>query len=105
MKIEMKNVQTVPRLSAETICFAADLLVDGVKVGKVSNRGNGDSNRLEISNPEIRHKVLQHIKSQPPYVQDGQSYPMDADLFLAIMLDEHLAKKRQRSSHRDLHKS
>jgi hypothetical protein len=42
-RVSLANVKIVASLSEETTCFTATLLVDGVKRGTVSNRGNGGS--------------------------------------------------------------
>ncbi len=41
MKIELKNVKTVKRLSEETPCYVAVVYVDGKAAVDVSNRGHG----------------------------------------------------------------
>ena len=41
MKIEIRNVKHYPDLSEETEAFSADLLIDGKRIGSVSNRGTG----------------------------------------------------------------
>lgn len=46
MKIELKRLTTNARLSEETHCFAADLWVDGKKIGEVSNEGHGGCDRF-----------------------------------------------------------
>ena len=41
MRIELKSIKHYPSMSEETECYEADLWVDGVKIGHVSNRGTG----------------------------------------------------------------
>lgn len=41
MQIEIRNVKHHPDLSEETEAFSADLIIDGSKIGTVSNRGTG----------------------------------------------------------------
>lgn len=41
MQIEIRNVKHHPDLCEETEAFSADLLIDGRKIGTVSNRGTG----------------------------------------------------------------
>ncbi len=41
MKIELKRIEHSERMSEETECFTADLWVDGVKIGTISNHGTG----------------------------------------------------------------
>jgi hypothetical protein len=41
MKIELKNIHFSQQLSEETNAFSANLYIEGVKAGSVSNRGRG----------------------------------------------------------------
>jgi hypothetical protein len=41
MKIELKNIKLHLSMSQETFCFEASMYVDGKKVSRVSNRGQG----------------------------------------------------------------
>lgn len=41
MKIEIRNVKHHPDLSEETEAFSADLIINGQRIGAVSNRGIG----------------------------------------------------------------
>lgn len=41
MKIELKNIHFSEQLSEETNAFSANLYIEGVKAGRVSNRGRG----------------------------------------------------------------
>ena len=43
VKIELKKISVNARMSEETHCFSADLYVDGVRWGEISNRGHGGS--------------------------------------------------------------
>jgi len=44
MKFEIKKLSVQERLSEETLCFSADIWVDGKKIGEVTNRGHGGCN-------------------------------------------------------------
>ena len=48
MKIELKNIKTNNALSQETICFSANLYLDGKKLGEVVNRGCGGSHEYSF---------------------------------------------------------
>jgi hypothetical protein len=41
MKIELRKFKMLKGLSQETLCFTADVYIDGVKAGEVSNEGHG----------------------------------------------------------------
>ncbi len=44
MNFEIKKLSVQERLSEETLCFSADIWVDGKKIGEVTNRGHGGCN-------------------------------------------------------------
>lgn len=50
MDIQIKNVKFNDRLSEETICFTADIYVDGRKVGWAKNQGFGGSTDFGFPN-------------------------------------------------------
>lgn len=74
IEIELKNIEINQRLSEETICFSADIFIDGVKAGQASNRGHGgctdyhhlntDTSRMLIKNAEKYAASLPHRKSE-----------------------------------------
>lgn len=49
-KLTLTNVAVYDRLSEETVAFSANLLIDGVKVGQVSNDGKGGCHRYDLTN-------------------------------------------------------
>lgn len=46
MKIEFHNVKYADWMSEETACYRASILINGVKVGEVSNSGQGGADRV-----------------------------------------------------------
>lgn len=62
-RYEIKKVQEVKAMSAETTCFALDLYVDGVKFAAVSNDGNGGSNRVHTYAP-FKHSDLARVEAE-----------------------------------------
>lgn len=65
MKIELKRFSHSPRLSQETIAFAADVWVDGKRVGHAENAGHG-GNTLVHLDPSVRDAVEAHGKKLVP---------------------------------------
>jgi len=65
MKIELKRFTTNARLSQETIAFAADVWVNGKKVGHAENDGHG-GNTLVHLDPAIRAAVEAYGKKSIP---------------------------------------
>lgn len=48
MKVELKRLQVFLRMSQETICFAADIWIDGRKVGSAENEGHGGNTTVHV---------------------------------------------------------
>jgi hypothetical protein len=65
MIIELRRFTTNARLSQETTAFAADVWVDGKKVGTAENNGHG-GNTLVRLDPAVRALVEAHGKTLVP---------------------------------------
>ena len=65
MKIELRRFTTNARLSQETTAFAADVWVDGKKVGHAENAGHGGNTNVRLD-PSIRAAVEAHGKTLVP---------------------------------------
>ena len=73
MEIEIKKIQINQRLSQETLCFSADIFINGTKAGVAKNHGYGgstdyhhlgtDTSRMLIKNAEKYAASLPHRKS------------------------------------------
>ena len=72
MKIELKHISINDRLSEETICFSADIYVDGVKCGLATNRGHGGSTDCHA---DLDKRDL--FKAAEAYCQTLPSTPCD----------------------------
>jgi hypothetical protein len=65
VNIQLKRFTTNARLSQETTAFAADVWVDGKKVGHAENDGHGGATRVQLD-PSVRAKVEAHGKTLVP---------------------------------------
>jgi len=63
MNIEVRNVQYDARLSEETMCYSADIYVDGQKLGDAKNRGNGGSTLIYPN--LLRQRIEEYAKTLP----------------------------------------
>lgn len=106
MKLEVKNIKHVPRLSEETNAFSADLYVDGEKIANCSNRGKGGNNQItaiysenekkrkhyreQLAKAEAFAKTLPGVKSD--FKKDGL-LPMDLEFFIDLEIEKDLFKK------------
>jgi hypothetical protein len=65
VKIELKRFTTNARLSQETTAFAADVWVDGKKVGYAKNDGHGGNTMVHLD-PSVRTAVEAYGKALVP---------------------------------------
>jgi hypothetical protein len=87
MDIKLTNVKIYKAMSEETICFSANLVIDGEKSGGVSNDGHGGANRYDSR--ETEDLLNEHAKTLPPAVFKSVSYPMDADSIVSGLIDRY----------------
>src|SRR3972149_5431468 len=67
MKVELKKLAIYPRMSEETTAFAADLWIDGVKVGHAKNDGHGGMAFVDwIVPPARRAEIEAALKARVP---------------------------------------
>ena len=64
MKIALINVSKNKRLSKETPCFEAEILLDGKPAGRVRNDGGGGSNVYEY--PQTGILLAKYANRLPP---------------------------------------
>lgn len=97
MDITLKNVKHMASLSEETHCYSADLYVDGMKWGEVSNRGHGGPDDfhgvggkgwrdIEALNARIAAEL-------PPYTNYGMTLEQDLEMVCGEIVNQHLVAK------------
>jgi hypothetical protein len=64
MNVTLKRLQIHNRLSEETLCFTADILVDGKMIGSVENRGQGGCNFYHWTDKEAGDKLEKYAKEK-----------------------------------------
>lgn len=90
MKIELKKIKTIRAMSEETECFIAELWLDGVHRGNVSNRGHGGPDSYDDHKAEM--ELNAYGKTLPPEPRYGLT--MNADLLVGDVLAAELLKKQ-----------
>lgn len=115
MKIELRKVSVNHRLSEETLCFAADIWIDGKMMGAAKNHGHGGSTDYWLGanfDTEDRRDLEAKAKDAArawieangtdedrrliaPHVRDdGTSYTLDPLEFLIdLLVEQHERKK------------
>jgi hypothetical protein len=67
MKIEVKNIKTNMAFSEETICFKADVYVDGKKVAYAENNGHGEFTNVRpygIEHKQVFKDAMEYLSSK-----------------------------------------
>ena len=88
MKIELKKKKVCKWASEETICFQAELWIDGKNCGMVSNDGKGGAHRFDMSK-EFRPTLAQaeaYCKTLPPVKCESFTLPMDLELYISMAI-------------------
>lgn len=99
MKIELKKIEYNERMSEETLCFVADLYINGKKVGYCKNDGRGgctDYNGHTKEDNQIIADAENYCKTLPKAKVDG--YDFEYQPTLESMIDDQFTlwlKKRE----------
>lgn len=105
MEIEIKNIKHSRSLSQETNAFAADIFINGEKVGFCSNRGNGGCTSYNPIYSQNKKKT-EHYRNQiakaetfckklPPVKSDfgGNDFDMTLEFYIELKVEDDLVQK------------
>jgi len=90
MKIELKNIKLSLTFSEETICFKADIHVNGKKAGYCENDGHGGCtyyNGYDLKGKELIAKADQWLSEQPSILHDIGSTRIEIKSNLENLID------------------
>jgi hypothetical protein len=102
MKIELKRFTTNTRLSQETTAFAADVWVDGKKVGYAENDGHGGCTLVRLD-PSVRDAVETHAKTLVP--AEYKSFTSGAEWVVDQLVETELQKRHDKSFEKHIAKT
>lgn len=94
MKIELRRFTTNARLSQETTAFAADVWVDGKKVGHAENDGHGGATIVHLDR-SIRDAVEAHGKTLVP--AEYKSFTSGAEWIVDQLVEAELQKRSDKA--------
>lgn len=98
MKIELKNLKHSVFASQETLCFDASVYVNGVKLGTVSNSGNGGATRIYLSpgTQGLMKEVKAYCETLPPLTNIDSINPIDMDfeLYIDLLVEREIHKNK-----------
>ena len=98
MKIELKNFKFYDRLSEETMCFIANIWVNGIKCGYAENSGKGGCTSYHHEGTEISRELIRDAEG---FCESNKTTLYDYIDELAIEL---LRKKEQDAIAKKLYK-
>jgi hypothetical protein len=98
MKIQLKNVKINDSFSEETICFKADLFVNGKKIAHAENDGRGGCTFI-YAYPEKKSELAEvekYCKTLPKRVYDFGEFDNDLESVIEDLLNEKMQEKEQK---------
>lgn len=66
LSVELKKLQIVTRMSQETICFVADVYVNGKRAGTAENEGHGGNTNVRIMDKAVAEALQAHALAVLP---------------------------------------
>lgn len=93
MNIELKRFTTNARLSQETTAFAADVWIDGKKVGSAQNDGQGGCTIVRLD-PSVLAKVDSHGKALVP--AEYKAVMSGAEWIIDQLVEAELVKREDK---------
>ena len=93
MKIELKRIEYSARMSEETSCFTADLWVDGVRIGQISNHGTGGSDDFYGDHAAYDAADAWCRANLPKWTMGDHTGETDIEIHVGALLEEHLSRK------------
>ena len=90
-KVELKKIEYSERMSEETMCFAADLYINGKNVGYCKNDGHGGPNDYNGNTKEDKQLIREceeYCKTLPKQKADGYDFMYQPSL--ETMIDDFL---------------
>jgi hypothetical protein len=91
VNITLKKITVSLRLSQETVAFAADVWVDGKRVGTATNSGTGGATLVQISPPELRQRVTAYGATRVP--TEYSAFTDGAEWLVDQLVEAHLKAK------------
>jgi hypothetical protein len=85
--LSLKSIKTVKWMSEETICFTANIILNGKNVGYASNEGHGGCTFCHFNNPADEAKALSFAKEANANDFKGWEFMAEKGLSLDCLID------------------
>tara|TARA_R110000824_G_scaffold15186_1_gene63980 strand:+ start:111 stop:578 length:468 start_codon:yes stop_codon:yes gene_type:complete len=93
-RLSLTAIKICKWASEETMCFTANICLDGKKAGDVRNSGHGGCHEMHFSDKGNVLAMLQNQRDQmPDYEYEGMTLQVDIDEIIDIMIAEFEARK------------
>lgn len=93
MKIELKRLSFNARLSQETNAYAADIWIDGKKVGEARNDGGGGETIIHIMPRALHEKAEAFCKAMPN--EPEHDLEMNLELYIDLMAEQMIRNQEE----------
>lgn len=96
MNITLKNLKINDRLSDETTCFSATVVLDGKPIGTASNRGCGGCDEYHWTDREAGKRLEEYARTLPKVEAYGMTFNPDLGSLIADLIDKQEEEKTLR---------
>jgi hypothetical protein len=94
MKIDLKNIRISMANSDETLCFSANLHINGAFAASVYNNGQGEANRYYFNDKELKVEFFSYCRSLPDFNTPYGPLSSDEDLVIGTLLQNATDKSK-----------
>ena len=96
MNVTLKNLKINNKLSDETTCYSATVLVDGKPIGTAGNRGCGGDDEFHWTDREAGRRLEEYAKTLPQVEAYGMKFDADLGSLIADLIAKHDEEKALR---------
>lgn len=97
MQVSLKSVKVCKAASEETVCFTAEIVIDGAVAAAVSNDGKGSAHIYRFIERAQQRAFDAFCQAQPALKTEVGDLEMDADLYINQLLEAHEEERQLRS--------
>jgi len=92
-RLSLTAIKICKWASEETMCFTANICLDGKKAGTVRNSGHGGCHEMHFSNNDALELLKSEAEKTPDYEAFGMTLSVDVEDLIDIMVAEFEARK------------
>jgi len=92
-RLSLTAIKICKWASEETMCFTANICLDGKKAGDVRNSGHGGCHEMHFSNNDALELLKSEAERMPDYEFHGMTLSVDIEEIIDILIAEFEAYK------------